>query len=261
VLGADGAEKYLTVNDGIIDLSRGKYDVAVTVGPNFSTQRQEAAETYMALAQANPAVMGVAGDLVFKAVDLPYADEIANRMKAMLPPQIQAMEAEGAQQDPQVMLAMQQVEQASQMVQQQGMLVQQAAAEAEQKGVEVEKQISTLEVKRSQFEAQVAKAQADITRREAELLTKQAQAGADEGTRVVESDREALSAQVTEAVAAIQVQAAQFMAQAAQVIAEMQQRSQPQVVVTDPPKNKTVVVERIGGKLVGRIVETQQEVA
>ncbi len=260
VLGHDGAEKYMTVNDGAVDLSRGKYDVTVTVGPNFATQRQEAAETYMALAQANPAVMGVAGDLVFKAVDLPYADEIANRMKAMLPPQIQQMEAQGAKVDPQVMLAMAQVDQANQMVQQQGMLVQQAAAETEQKGAEVQKQISDLEVKRSQFEAQVAKAMAEITKREAELLTKQAQAGADEGSRVVESDREALSAQVTEAVAAIQAQAAQFMAQAAQVIAEMQARSQPQVIVNDPPRDKTVVVERIGGKLVGRIVETQQGV-
>jgi hypothetical protein len=251
----------MSVNDGVLDLSRGKYDVTVTVGPNYSTQRQEAAETYMALAQANPAVMGVAGDLVFKAVDLPYADQISDRLKAMLPPEIQRMEAEGQKGDPQVMLAMAQVDQAAQMVQQQGAMVQQAAAETEQKGAQVEKQISSLEVKRSQFEATVAKAQAEITKREAELMMKQAQAGVDSGSQSVQSDREALSSQVTEAVAAIQVQAAQFMAQAAQVIAEMQARSQPQVIVSDPPKDKTVVVERIGGKLVGRIVETQQQVA
>jgi hypothetical protein len=45
------------------------------------------------------------------------------------------------------------------------------------------------------------------------------------------------------------------MVQAAGVIAEMQARTQPQVVVQDPPKRKQVVVERIGGKLIGIITE------
>ena len=257
-LGIDGAEKYLTVNDGLTDLSRGKYDVAITSGPSFTTQRQEAAEVYMGITQANPQVMGVAGDLIFKSMDLPYAEQIADRMKVLLPPQIQQMEADGAKADPQVMLAMSQVEQAAQQVAMQGQAVQQAAAETEQKGAEVQKAISDLEMKRSQFEAQVAKTQAEFIKRDADFTMKQAQAGADEGSQAVQSDREALSSQVTEAVAQIQAQAAQFMVEASKVIAEMQARTQPQVVVADPPKTKQVVVERIGGRLVGTIVETQQ---
>jgi hypothetical protein len=77
----------LTVND----LAQGRYDVTVTVGPSFSTKRQEASETYLQLAQASPEVMAVAGDLVFKAMDLPYSEDIADRLRAMLPPPIQQM--------------------------------------------------------------------------------------------------------------------------------------------------------------------------
>lgn len=256
VLGADGAEKYLAINDGIVDLSKGKYDVTISSGPSFSTQRQEAAEIYTAFAQANPAVFPVAGDLIFKSFDLPYADEIATRLKTLLPPQIQQLEAEGAKQDPQVMLAMAQVQQAAQQVQQHGQLVQQAAAEAEEKGSEVEKQISQLEVKQAQFEAQVAKVQAEFAKREAEFVTKQAEAGTDEKGKEVQNDREALSIQIAEGLAAIQQQAAQFMVEASKVIAEMQARTQPQVYLTDPPKQKQVVVERVNGKLIGTIVET-----
>ena len=73
------------------DLSAGKYDVTVTTGPSFSTLRQEAAEIYTQFAQQYPELMGVAGDLVMKSLDLPYADDIAQRLQTMLPPQIQEM--------------------------------------------------------------------------------------------------------------------------------------------------------------------------
>src|SRR5690606_2457719 len=73
--GSDGAEDYAKVNQIVFDpatgrnvrvndLSVGKYDVAITVGPSFSTLRQEAAEVYGELATRFPELMGVAGDLV-----------------------------------------------------------------------------------------------------------------------------------------------------------------------------------------------------
>jgi hypothetical protein len=49
----------------------------------------------MAFVQADPAVLQVAGDLIVRNLDWPGADEIAKRMQAMLPPQIQqTMKAE-----------------------------------------------------------------------------------------------------------------------------------------------------------------------
>lgn len=259
VLGADGAEKYLAVNDGTLDLSRGKYDVTVTSGPSFSTQRQEAAEIYTAFAQSNPAVFPVAGDLIFKSFDLPYAEQIAERLKTLLPPQVQQLEAQGGV-APEVAQAMAQVEQAMQQVQQHGQLVQQAAGEAEQKQADVEKAIADLEVKRAQFDAIVAKQTAELTRKEADLTLKTAQSGQDEAGQAMASDRAALAAEVQQAVAAIQTQAAEFMTQAAATVVEMQRQIQPQVYVADPPKSKQVVVERVNGKLIGTIVEVPAQI-
>jgi hypothetical protein len=261
VLGTDGAENYVELNKpdpvtGAVlnDITHGKYDVTVTVGPSFSTQRQEAAEVYMAMAQANPAIMQIAGDLIFKSLDLPYADKIADRLKAMLPPQLQQLEAQGSEVPPEAMQALAQAEQAMQMVQQQAAMVQQAAAEADEKSAEVQKAISDLEVKRAQFEAQVAKRMADITTAEAQLTLQAAQAGSDEQGKAVAADRESLSAQVQQALAAIQQQAAEFMTQAAGVIAEMQSRTQPQVVVTGGRK-RFMAQRDEAGRLVGGVIE------
>lgn len=261
ILGVDGAEKFARVNqvgpDGMVinDLSRGKYDVTVTVGPSFSTQRQEAAEVYTQLVQANPNIFPIAADLIFKSMDLPYSDLMAERFKLLLPPQVQQAESQGKAMPPEVMQAMAQVDQAMQMVQQQAALVQQAGAEADQKKSEVEKAIAQLEVKRANFEAEVAKRIAEITTREAQFISSQAKAGVDEGGKAVAADREALSAQVQQALAAIQQQAAEFMAQAAAAITQIQQTAQPQVVVANPPKQKMVRVKRIGGELVGTVEE------
>jgi hypothetical protein len=139
VLGVDLSEKYQKINmpvqgpDGQIqvenDLSRGKYDVTVTVGPSFSTQRQEATELYTQLGQAVPQLWQVAGDLIMKSMDLPYSDQMAERMKLLLPPQIQQQMADGKQMPPEVQQAMNQANQAMQAVQQHGQLVQQAEQE------------------------------------------------------------------------------------------------------------------------------------
>lgn len=70
----------------IHNLNVGRYDVAVTVGPGYSTRRQEAAEGMVTLAQANPQVMSLAGDLMGRNMDWPGADKIADRLKRAIPP-------------------------------------------------------------------------------------------------------------------------------------------------------------------------------
>lgn len=131
VLGSDGEEDYKKVNevvrtpDGklvkINDLAEGKYDVTVTSGPSFTTLRQEAAETYGALAQQFPELMGVAGDLVMKSMDLPYAEDIAERMRILLPPQIQEQLNADKELPPEVQEAMARVDQAMAQVEEAAM--------------------------------------------------------------------------------------------------------------------------------------------
>lgn len=136
VLGADGKESYETVNKRdpltgqvINDLSKGRFDTVITVGPSYATRRMEAADAYTQMAGMDEGLMLSAGDLVYKAMDLPYAQEIAERRQAMLPPPIQKMLTDGKDLPPEVKAAMQQVEQAQQQVQQRGQLVQAAQQE------------------------------------------------------------------------------------------------------------------------------------
>lgn len=263
ILGVDGAEKFAKVNavgengEVINDMSRGRYDVAVTVGPSFSTQRQEAAEAYTALGQANPLVWQAAGDLVFKAMDLPYADQIAERLKVLLPPPIQQMleQTNGQTLPPEVMAKLAQADQMMQQVQQHGQLVQQAAQELEGQKAELEAQAQKLQADKATLEAEYKTKVADIVSREAQFTMSQAQAGSDEKGKEVAADRESLSTQHAQAIAELQTQMAEFMRQAIGVIQQINDAKQPQVIVTDPPKQKVVRVKRVNGELVGMIDE------
>lgn len=69
-------------------ITTGKYDVTIITGPNFASRRAEALAGMVQLAQAYPQIMGIAGDLVVKNMDWPGADQIAERIKRTLPPQI-----------------------------------------------------------------------------------------------------------------------------------------------------------------------------
>ena len=118
ILGEDGSEKFARIDpeqqearrdirdvsgqviERIYNPGVGRYDVTVTVGPGYSTKRQEAAEFLTQVVQSSPAMMQVAGDLMFKALDMPYADELADRMRKMMPPQLQ--EQAGPQVPPEV---------------------------------------------------------------------------------------------------------------------------------------------------------------
>lgn len=265
VLGVDGAEKYVTVNGQnpqtgeVIDLTRGKYDVAVNVGPGFSTQREMAAEVYTQMVQANPAIFPIAGDLIFKSMDLPYSDKMAERMKAMLPPQIQQLEAQGKPLPPEAQAAMAQAQQALQMAEQQSQLVQQAAAEVEQGKAEADKAksevqmaIADLEVKRAQFEAQVAKQMAALTAKEAQMQATQ-------GEQDKTNDRESLAIEVQQAVAQINQLAAQFMQNASQTLAEIQARTAPQVVVANAPRRRVARLRRVNGELIAESQDVEDQ--
>jgi len=100
ILGEDDSETPVMVNqinilnrwtgeyEVLNDLSVGKYDVRVAVGPSYSTKRAEAADSMMSFVQAFPAAAPIAGDLIAKAMDWPGAEDIAKRLKTLLPPEI-----------------------------------------------------------------------------------------------------------------------------------------------------------------------------
>ena len=68
------------------DLTAVKYDIVITTGPSYATQRQESAIALQSLVQAYPKIMDIAGDLVYKFQDFLGAEEIAERMAKTMPP-------------------------------------------------------------------------------------------------------------------------------------------------------------------------------
>jgi Uncharacterized protein conserved in bacteria with the myosin-like domain len=78
----------------IYDLTVGKYDLVVSAGPSFNTKREESASQMIELIRNYPAAAPLIGDLLAKNLDWPGADEIAKRLKAMLPPQVQGQNPE-----------------------------------------------------------------------------------------------------------------------------------------------------------------------
>jgi hypothetical protein len=97
--------------DKIYDVTTGKYDVVISVGASFQTKRQEAADAMVAITQANPNLWQVAGDLLVKNLDWNGSDEIAERLKKMLPPQLQEKPDGSQELPPQVQQQLAQLEQ------------------------------------------------------------------------------------------------------------------------------------------------------
>lgn len=77
---------------GYYDLSIGKYDVVVKVGPSFTSQREEVRNAMLEFIRVYPQSAPVLGDLLAKNMDWPEADKIAQRLQALLPPPVQGAE-------------------------------------------------------------------------------------------------------------------------------------------------------------------------
>ena len=138
LFGEDGSEKLETINqimpDGQsqFDLSQGKYDVRVDVGPSYSTKRTEAADSMMQFVAAFPQAGQVAGDLIAKSMDWPGAEDIAERLKKTLPPGMVDVD----QKDPEAMQAYQQGQ--AQAQQEQQLVQQERLAELDNKEADTE---------------------------------------------------------------------------------------------------------------------------
>lgn len=103
----------------IYDLGVGKYDVTISTGPSYQSRRQEAVASMLDLVKADPQVLGIAGDLLVKNMDWPGAQEIAKRLKLMLPPAIQQSENNESPLPPEAQQAIAQLTQQNQELSQQ----------------------------------------------------------------------------------------------------------------------------------------------
>ena len=110
IIGYDNQPEMVTINQRVVDemgaekilndVTVGEYDVFMDTGPGYQSKRQEAVEAMMPLIANNQQMFAAAGDLVFRNMDFPGADVIADRLaaqnplaqideKSEIPPQVQ----------------------------------------------------------------------------------------------------------------------------------------------------------------------------
>ena len=95
IIGDDGKPEIVTLNqpstdeNGVAkvlnDVTVGEYDVVMDTGPGYNSKRAEAVDSMMSLLGADPNLMQQAGDLIFRNMDFPGADIIADRLAAINP--------------------------------------------------------------------------------------------------------------------------------------------------------------------------------
>jgi hypothetical protein len=81
------------LEDGTIAINPnvGAYDVAVTTGASYSTQKSEANAAFTSMMQANPAMTPAIAPLWAQTLDIPNGDKVTQVFTAMAPPAIQAI--------------------------------------------------------------------------------------------------------------------------------------------------------------------------
>ena len=110
IIGVDGKPDLVNINEpkqdaqGVYtimhDMTVGEYDVVMDTGPGYNSKRQEAVEAMVNILKIDPDLMQQAGDLIFRNMDFPGADIIADRLaaanpmaqideKSPVPPQVQ----------------------------------------------------------------------------------------------------------------------------------------------------------------------------
>lgn len=155
------------------DITVGKYDVVVTTGPSYATQRQESTQHLLQLVQAMPQQMSVAADIIVENMDFKGADELAGRLRKPMVAQglTKPRDGEEAPQQqetpPEVLLAQAKLEGEKIKVQSDQIKLQQAQIELQKAQAEVQKapegdakaqanvQIATLKIQLAQAEAQI----------------------------------------------------------------------------------------------------------
>lgn len=135
----------------VYDVTIGKYDLVVETGPSFTTKREEAASQMIELIRNYPAAAPLIGDLLAKNLDWPGADEIAQRLQAMLPPQVKG-------ENPEMAAAQQQMQALQAQLQQMAAALKEAqdekaleVAKAKSQAEEAEKKLA-LDAKRVEIE-------------------------------------------------------------------------------------------------------------
>lgn len=158
IIGADGKGELITINQKaqdeqgvekvLNDVTVGQYDIVMETGPGYASKRQEAVDSMMTLLTADPGLMQQAGDLIFRNMDFPGAEIVADRLAAANP---LAQIDEKTDIPPQVQMQLKQSQMTIQQLQQQ---IEQMTLDMKY-GASVKQQQEEAETQRKQMELDV----------------------------------------------------------------------------------------------------------
>jgi hypothetical protein len=184
----DGAsQKTPKGQPNIHNITIGKYDLSMDIGPAYATRRQDSAQAMVEMVRANPQLMQVAGDLVVRTMDFVGAEQLADRLKKALPaeladdedgaepqipPKIKAQIQQGMQQyEQQLAQAQQMIQGLQQQLGEASAAAQEGQAAAKDKGAEHDIKWQELQLK--DFEAQTKRQELQLRAKEIEARIEQ----------------------------------------------------------------------------------------
>ena len=258
----------------------GEYDVVIDTGPSYATQRQEAFQAMTELASQRPELLQIAGDIIMRAADFPMAQELAERLKKTIPPQLLEDTNKDQEIPPQVQAQLQSMQQ--QMEQMKQVLDAADQEVGRLQGVEQDKQAqmakvqtdaelksADLEIKAQQLEIDRFRAETERMQAQAAIVQQQQQAEEanepegpelDENGQAVPSDMQQLVQAIT-SMAGMLAAAEQSEAQSFDRLAEQQmalQQSIADLAMAQSAPKEIVVGRDEQGNLRGRVVPTLQ---
>lgn len=132
ILGEDGTPETIELNAQDpttqkikYDVTVGRFDVVMDTGPGYETKRQEGAEQLIDLLKIAPVAEIVAkngADLLFRSIDGPYSEQLADRVMPMNPEGMEKVMKGLPDQAKNIVMALQQqLQQAKQTIQQQAL--------------------------------------------------------------------------------------------------------------------------------------------
>ena len=179
LLNEDGSQDIETLNQTIIDqqtgqpitlndLSIGSYDVVCSSGASFQNRQQESNAALLEMAQIDPSLIQMSGDVMLKNVDAPGMDTLAARKRqqllagGMIPAdqqteeeqQIMAQQAQSAGQQPDAMMV---------------------AAQAEMQKAQAQNNKNSLEAEKVKLDMMIREQQNQMKMQEQQLQLQQAQ--------------------------------------------------------------------------------------
>lgn len=258
IIGVDGSPETVKINQGFMDektntikihdLTAGKYDVAVDTGPSFTTRREEFVNGVTEIIRANPQTAPLLMDLVAKNLDWPEADEVAKRFKAMLPPQILALEDGQQGIPPEAQMMISQAQQQAQQMQQQ-----MQAMGADLQKLSQENQTLKLQVQNKQGELQIAAGELQLKAHEID-----AKAGSDQAKSQADVIVAEIEAKSAEKIAAMET-SVQQMANRLEMIQATMSAREPVSVNVGGPRKKTVAIQSPSGQTYTGVIEEEAD--